>query len=109
MANPQMVWVFNGSRRRKPFNMPSGVFTSVQVAEAWIKSHSCSGVLSQYPVNISTFDWAMQEGHFVPAEPEHLSSTFIESFMTTGLPCYRYEDGRRIGDCEPDDWKDHGG
>lgn len=88
------VWVFNGGRQ-----FPGGIFTSVEKAEAWIRQHSLSGVLTAYPVDEGCFDWAVRCGvtnlsaEKLPAkrrDPE-----FIGGFSTASQEHFHYEDGER--------------
>ncbi len=60
------VWVFHGAGSR----FTSGVFTSRQQAEEFIQQYQLNGILTKYPLGISVYDWAQQEGIFQPTKPE---------------------------------------
>jgi hypothetical protein len=58
MANDKsylMVYVFNGSKA----SFPSGVFADRDSAIAWISENKLSGTLTEYPVGIGVYDWAI--------------------------------------------------
>lgn len=44
------VWVFNGGG-----DFPAGVFTTRELAEAWIAKHRLVGVLTKYPLDIGVY------------------------------------------------------
>jgi hypothetical protein len=52
------VWVFNGESNR----FPSSVFTNRDDAESWIRENNLSGTLTEYPLNIGVYDWAVRQG-----------------------------------------------
>ena len=54
------VWIFNGENSR----FSSGVFSSRETAESWIRRNRLSGVLTKYPVDTAVYDWAIPEGVF---------------------------------------------
>ncbi len=69
------VWVFNGGGQ-----FPSGVFTSRELAEAWIAEHRLIGILTNYPLDVGLYDWAIARGTFKPKRPEHSEPAFIGRF-----------------------------
>jgi len=81
------VWVFSGSRN----HFPSGVFATREQAETWINAHSLEGTLTKYPVGVSAYDYAVQQGHFEPRKPEHSSAAFIANFSSATQDHYHYE------------------
>ncbi|WP_140637474.1 DUF7710 domain-containing protein [Methylibium rhizosphaerae] len=85
------VWVFSGTRA----TFPSGVFQTKEEAESWIRENRLSGTLTQYPVGIGTYDWAVQEGFFKPKKPEHSLPSFIQSFSSASQDHYHYENGEQ--------------
>ncbi len=87
------IWVFCGSGHS---NFPSGVFSRREIAEAWIKQHSCSGTLTLYPVDQGAYDWAIERGTFRPDKPEHYAPAFIESFSDAAQEHYYYENGYEV-------------
>ncbi len=88
------VWIFNGSGRKFP-NFPSAVFSTVELAEVWITKNSCNGVLTQYPLDRSVYDWAIDSGQFRPKNVEQQMPKFIESFSSASQEHYHYENGER--------------
>lgn len=96
MPDELTVWVFNGSGVRRPYNFPSAVFTDPGVAEEWILKHSASGILTQYPLNIGVYDWAIARGSFRPTKAEHHTPAFIETFSSAYQTHYHYEGGKRV-------------
>ncbi|SFF05899.1 hypothetical protein SAMN05518672_11510 [Chitinophaga sp. CF118] len=66
------IWIFNGANGR----FASGVFEDIDEAEKWIGKYKLTGVLTNYPVNISVYDWATENGFFSPKREEHTSPEF---------------------------------
>lgn len=91
------VWVFTGQRSStstKP-PLPAGVFSSVGIAETWIKRHSLSGVLTLYRIDVGAYDWAVANSYFTPSKPHHNTSEFIGQF-SGGDKHHHYEAGARV-------------
>lgn len=89
MSRTQSVWVFNGIQS----NFPSGVFSSKDMAESWIKRYALTGTLTQYPLDISMYDYAVCNHFFYPQKEEHTTSLFIGKFTNGGIEHFHYEDG----------------
>ena len=85
------VWLFNGSN--SPF--ASAVFPSSEAAESWIRLHGLSGTLTEYPVGVAAYDWAVEAGHFRPTKATHKTARFIGSFTSGAQRHFHYEDGSR--------------
>jgi hypothetical protein len=83
----QGVWVFNGAKA----NFPSGVFTSRENAEAWIRDHNLEGTLTLYPLDQSTHDHAIANGWFNPKTPQQKLPEFIQRFTSASQEHYHYE------------------
>lgn len=83
------VWVFNGNNSA----FPSAIFPTSAAAEAWIRLHSLSGTLTEYPLGIGAYDWAVQAGHFKPDKEKHRSAQFIASFTSGAQSHLHYENG----------------
>jgi len=75
---------------------PGGVFSSLDVAEQWIKRHALSGTVTLYRVDVAAYDWAIASGHFKPSKPRHETSEFIGQF-SGGDVHYHYEAGAKVG------------
>jgi hypothetical protein len=79
MGTPERgVWIFLGEGGR----WPSGVFSSREAAVEWIAEHHLTGMITEYPVDVGVYDWAIATGSFHPGKPEHSSSGFIGRFTT---------------------------
>jgi hypothetical protein len=86
------VWVFNGAGAR----LPSGVFTSRTLAEAWISKHQLSGLLTEYPVDIGVLEWAIEAQVFAGAEEKLRESGFAGRFTSAYMQHAHYELGRLV-------------
>ena len=87
--NIEFVWVFNGPKGR----FPGGVFTSVVSAEKWIQAYGLSGVLTKYPVDSGSFDWAKENGLVSEKLASRSESDFIASFSSASFEHFHYEKG----------------
>ncbi len=83
------VWIFNGSNAQ----FPSAVFSTRELADGWIRQRGLSGTLTQYPLDISALDWAVQQGFFRPSKPEHSAPKFVQSFTSASQPHHHYSSG----------------
>ncbi len=83
------VWLFNGSKAQ----FASGVFVSRASADAWVLLHRLTGVLTEYPVDIGVYEWAVQNEFFTPKRPDQQSSRFIGSFTSASMRHVHFEDG----------------
>lgn len=86
------VWIFIGEGAR----LPSGVFASRMDAELWIGQHGLSGLLTEYPIGIGVYDWAIANGHFQPKNTEQLLAKFIGRFSSGNLIHVHYEKGLTV-------------
>ncbi len=94
-SSDQFIWVFCGYGGGR--NFPSGVFSSLGGAEAWITRHKLSGVLTRYPVNTGVYDWAIANDFFKPSKPLHTEAGFIQQFSSASMEHYHYTEGTREG------------
>jgi hypothetical protein len=83
----KQVWVFNGSRN----HFPSAVFTERRLAKAWIQENQLEGTLTAYPLNISVYDWAIEEAYFTPKKDEHAAPDFIANFSSASQEHYHFD------------------
>lgn len=81
------VWVFNGTRN----HFPSAVFTTRELAEAWIKQHQLEGTLTAYPLDVGVYDWAISNGSFTPQREDHQTAQFIANFSSAAQEHYHFE------------------
>jgi len=72
------VWVFVGEGGR----WPSAVFRARDAGERWIGDNGLTGSLTEYPLDVGVYDWAVAQGVFRPSKPGHTSPTFIAGFTT---------------------------
>ena len=86
------VWVFCGPKGR----FPSGCFTSLKHAASWISKTGVSGCLTEYPLDISVYDWAINKGYFRKKFPSHDSPEFIQKFSSASMTHYHIENGSCI-------------
>ena len=84
------VWIFNGENGR----FSSGVFSSKEKADSWIEDNCLTGVLTLYPVDKGVYDWAIENGHFVPEKVLQKEPSFIQKFTSASQEHYHYENGK---------------
>lgn len=84
------VWVFKGNGTT---NFPSAIFTTKLKAEIWVKENKLSGVLTKYPLDISLYDWTINNGFFTPKNDLQKNSKSIGNFNSAFLDHYHYENG----------------
>jgi hypothetical protein len=90
MDSPERsVWVFLGERA----HWPSGVFTSRETAVQWIAEHRLTGMITEYPVDVGVYDWAVKTGAFSPSKPKHSEPEFIGGFTTATQNPWHFTDG----------------
>lgn len=90
----ESVWIFNKNNSR----FSGGVFAELMLAEEWIRKNKLTGVLTKYPLNQGTLDWAIaNDAHSI--KPEKLEEkrkqpNFIGSFTTAMQEHFHYENGQ---------------
>lgn len=80
------IWVFNGTMAR----FPSGLFSSLAEAKAWIKKNKLSGILTKYPLDLGVYDWAIQNDLFTPKKDHQKLPSFIASFTSASMEHYHF-------------------
>jgi hypothetical protein len=85
----EYIWVFSGDNSK----LPSAVFTEKEKAEEWIKKYTLSGMLTAYPVNKGTYDWAISHNYFNPKKEHETSAEFIQRFSSALQEHHHYENG----------------
>ena len=88
----QSVWLFHGTGGR----FTSAVFSDREKAEEWVSEHSLSGMLTEYPTNISAYNWAVKKGYFKVRKEHQSSPKFIQNFTSATQAHFHYEDGVRL-------------
>ena len=91
MENEQFVWVFCGPKG----HFPGGIFLSLEKAEAWISHYHLAGVLTRYPLDQGSFDWAQKKGWVPERKIASLDPDFIASFSSGCFDHFHYENGVR--------------
>lgn len=89
------VWVFNSPNSK----FSGGVFEQLEAAEEWIERYNLTGVLTKYPLNMGTLEWAL-ENDSVDMKPEKLKEKqtdpeFIGGFTSASMEHYHYENGQK--------------
>jgi len=84
------AWIFQGEGAR----VCSAAFSSQKRAEDWIRMHSLTGTLRRFPIDISVYDYAIEEGFFKPTTQDKKSGAFMQSFTSAYLEHYHYENGK---------------
>lgn len=88
-THEEFVWVFNG--QNAPF--PSAIFCSRSDAENWIGQNKLSGILTQYPLGISAYDWAVQNGYF-NAKSKEVEPSILAKFTSSRQIHIHFENGK---------------
>lgn len=89
----EYIWIFHGEGAR----FASGVFTSDEGALEWIARHKLTGILTQYPVNVGTYDQAVENGWFRPSKPHHGTPEHIAGFSPGRTEHMHVRDGHFEG------------
>lgn len=86
------LYIFMGEGAR----FPSGTFTTLENAEQWIRKHSLSGVLGQYPVDEGLYDWAIEENLFTIKNEHQKEAGFIQRFTCAAIDHFHFENGEQV-------------
>ncbi|MBQ4864236.1 hypothetical protein J8L98_21330 [Pseudoalteromonas sp. MMG013] len=92
----ESVWVFN----RNNANFSGGIFSQLNLAEAWIIQNELTGILTKYPLDQGVLDWAVaNDMHSI--KPEKLAEkskqpNFVGGFTTARQEHYHYENGQKV-------------
>lgn len=95
MTSEHSVWILHSANAR----FAGGAFSNVSEAEAWIGKQALTGLLTEYPMNEGTFDWAIRTGN-TGMKNEKLKlrikdPSFIGGFTSASQNHYHYEQGKR--------------
>jgi hypothetical protein len=85
------VWVFHAENG----HLTSAVFTKESLAEAWIKKHSLSGMLTEYLLDVVIYEWAISKGYFKPKHPYQQAAKFIGRFTSANLSHGHFKNGEK--------------
>lgn len=86
----ETIWIFHGAGAQ----FSSGVFKSKKNAEESIKTNQLSGILTEYPIDILCYDFAIQNGYFTPSKPHHYEAKTKQKFSPP-LDHEHFEDGEK--------------
>jgi len=86
------VWIFHGENAQ----FTSSVFSQKETAEKWITDNQLTGLLTNYPIDISVYDWAIENDLFKAKEARHKSSSFIQKFTSASQIHFHYENGKKL-------------
>ena len=82
------VCVFSTSHGARP----GGVFSSRLLAEQWIQFNRLSGMLTECPVDIGVYDWAVSTGRVRKLKASSCTPDTVGGF-SSHLDHWHYEDG----------------
>ena len=74
----------------------SAVFSSYKLAQTWVHENSLSGVIMEYPLDISSYDWSISKNYFKVKSPIDQSPVFIGSFVSTYQLQWHFQHGKFI-------------
>jgi hypothetical protein len=86
------VWVFVGENAK----FPAALFNNLQDAEFWIEKNDATGILTKYPLDISIYDWCIENSYFKPKKEHEYSARFIQSFSSASQEHFHYENGNKV-------------
>ena len=93
LVNP--VWIFHASGAR----FAGGAFEDTASAEAWIRNHKLSGVLTAYPRGEGCFDWALRSGltgmKLEKLKEKGADPAFVGGFTSAAQDHIHFENGER--------------
>jgi hypothetical protein len=96
MLPEKHIWVFSGEGGR----FPGGVFTSRELADAWIRARKLTGVLTAYPLDEGCIDWALREQLVSSSVLARCQEpAFAGSFTSASQEHVHYEDGVAASGC----------
>ena len=82
------VWLFHGDKAR----FTSAEFSSRALAEAWIAENGFSGMLTEYPVDISVYDFHQRSG--IGKKYAECSLEFKQNYTSASQDHYHYQAGK---------------
>ncbi|AYA02628.1 hypothetical protein BEN74_07015 [Acinetobacter sp. WCHAc010034] len=90
MNRSNQVYIFNAHKS----GFASAVFSSYRQAEGWIKRNYLSGILTEYPLNQSCYDWAKAHGHFKERSAIDRAPIFIAKFVSAYQKNWHFSHGQ---------------
>lgn len=97
LASEHLVWVFQSSDATS--GHPSGMWSSRERAEAWIKRVGAAGMLSAYVLDESAYDSNIRLGMLKLTKPERSTLEFQRGFTSAvdHVHCQAEADSDSIG------------
>src|SRR6266849_10802351 len=97
------LWVFTTSAEAQVPDMflPVAVFDTLQRGTQWAADKAASGTLTEYPINVSAYDWAIANGYFKPRRADQRAAHFIETFSDASQAHCHFEKGVAETRCQP--------
>jgi len=90
MIPDKHIWIFTGSGGQ----FAGGVFSTLALANDWIRRGQLSGVLTAYPVDEGCFDWAIRVGVVTGSARERGSDPhFVGAFTSASQDHFHFENG----------------
>jgi len=80
------IWIFSGQGSWSP----TAVFETYEEADRWIRENKLIGYLSEYPIGISVYDWAIELGFHKPKYANQMSAEHIQTFGSAFLRHHHY-------------------
>lgn len=74
----------------------SAVFSSYKLAQTWVYENSLSGVIMEYPLDISSYDWSISKNYFKVKSAIDKSPIFIGSFVSAYQLQWHFKHGKFI-------------
>jgi hypothetical protein len=90
LVTGKTVWLFQGEM----VSQPSAAFSKLGRAVDWIKRHSLSGLLTEYPLNEGVYDWAVRRGFYRPKDiPD---PAFVGKFSSASQRHFHFDLGQSV-------------
>lgn len=89
MEEIRTVWVFHGANA----HFSSGVFSSLDKAAGWIRKNKLSGILTEYQLDESPYDWAVINNFFEVKRADQAEAEFIQKFTSASQEHYHFDNG----------------
>ncbi|MCK0203180.1 hypothetical protein MWN41_09170 [Ornithobacterium rhinotracheale] len=89
MKEIDYIWIFQGNQA----GFPSAVFSTKEKALVWIETNKVSGILTEYPIDISVYEWTIEKDYFTPKKEHQKTPDFISRFSSTSLKHHHFKEG----------------
>ncbi|AXY56769.1 hypothetical protein CDG60_09450 [Acinetobacter chinensis] len=73
--------------------LTSAVFSSFESMCDWIQKYYLSGMVIEYPLDVSSYDWAVENGYFARKSPIDSAPIFIASFVSAYQKQWHFKHG----------------